>query len=143
VSSLLPKEERLEGLGFLTKAFGIWYFNIQKLYGMTQWSSSALRVHVNYGLFQLVTAYTPIHNFANTLTYLVDVDAKLWCHYVDDVENRSAKLKATNLWVDLKNEQTMIDLHRRIEKGEGPFYLNSDDQTSWAQGEKFRIFTRY
>src|SRR6185312_514387 len=71
INSMLPEADRLYGLGFLSKAFGLWYANVESCLGMTQWGSPALKLHTHYGHMQIVTAYTPVHSHAKTITYRV------------------------------------------------------------------------
>ena len=53
----LKKKHRYYGLGFLTKAFGLWYANIPVCCGVTQWTSPALKIHSHYGVIEVLTAY--------------------------------------------------------------------------------------
>ncbi|MEZ4873543.1 MAG: hypothetical protein R2827_15140 [Bdellovibrionales bacterium] len=69
INALVPKEDRLYGLGFLSKAFGLAYANIRTCCGMTQWNSPAIRLHSHYGVLEVLTAFTPAHTHAHTLTY--------------------------------------------------------------------------
>jgi hypothetical protein len=126
VNSLLPKADNYSCLGFLSKAFGLWYCNIEKLYGVTQWKNQALSVHTSYGLFQLVTAFTPVHNIPQTLTYLVDVDSALWHRFVETENDWANPLQPAGFSVEPDSDASLISLHHRIEKGEGPFYLSPD-----------------
>ncbi|MCJ8277230.1 MAG: hypothetical protein MJK18_10350, partial [Bdellovibrionales bacterium] len=63
VNALLPKEKRYYGLGFLSKAFGLWYANVNICCGFTQWGNAAIKLHSYYGPFQILTAYTPLHSY--------------------------------------------------------------------------------
>ena len=47
---------------------------MQRFVGATQWLSNALYVHTRFGSLDLVTAYTPAHSVAETLTYAFDVN---------------------------------------------------------------------
>jgi hypothetical protein len=126
VNSLLPKSNSYSCLGFLSKAFGLWYCNIEHLYGITQWKNQALTVHTNYGLFQLVTAFTPVHNIPQTLTYLVEVDSDLWHRFVETKNDWKNPLRPAGFSAEIESDANLIALHRRIENGEGPFYLSPD-----------------
>lgn len=129
VNSLLPENERLYGLGFLTKAFGLWYANVEQCIGMTQWTSPALKLHSHYGDLEILTAYTPIHSFAKTVTYRCQVNTSAWKEFftrdpdVDFVE----KYEEAGFYIDPSNEQSMIELHQKIQRGEGPFFLSASD----------------
>src|SRR5690606_23261208 len=54
VNSLLDKKDRLYGIGFLSKAFGLWYANVELCTGMTQWGSPAIKLHSNYGHMEII-----------------------------------------------------------------------------------------
>ncbi len=127
VSSILPPEHRFPNLGFLTKAFGLWYFNIQHLYGMTQWGSQAIKVHSNYGDFKVVAAYNEIHDYHETLTYLVDVKASRWTEFLERNFANGPPLKSSPYVIHPKDKTSMRTLQTALEKGEGPFYLNGKD----------------
>jgi hypothetical protein len=129
INSLLPEEERLYGLGFLSKAFGLWYANVESCLGMTQWGSPALKLHSHYGPMQIVTAYTPVHSHAKTITYRVEVDTNCWEKFFTREDDLAflEKYKPSSLIIDPKNEQSMIDLHSRIQQGEGPYFLSALD----------------
>lgn len=129
VNSLLPEEDRLYGLGFLSKAFGLWYANVESCLGMTQWGSPALKLHTHYGHMQIVTAYTPVHSHAKTITYRVEVDTNVWEKFFtreDDLVFLE-RYKPTGLFIDPKEEQSMIDLHQKITSGQGPYFLSAAD----------------
>jgi hypothetical protein len=126
VNSLLEKKDNYSCLGFLSKAFGLWYFNITNLYGVTQWKNPALGVHTNFGMFKLVTAYTPIHNIPASLTYLVEADARLWNRFIEEDAVWVNPLKHAGFEIYPDQEESLKALHRRIGNGEGPFYLSPD-----------------
>ncbi len=62
------------GLRTLTFAMALKLFRVRTLYSTTQWRSSELRVHTKFGELELLTAYTPAHTEARTLTYRFAVD---------------------------------------------------------------------
>jgi len=141
VNSLLPDgDSRFSALGFLTKAFGLWYFNVEYLYGMTQWKSGALKVHTNFGKLQLVTAYTPIHDYPETLTYLVNVNSSYWMDFLDDKSDVKHKMNPSGLIVEPSDQNSIKSLHKKIEKGEGPFYLNPQDFSKDSSIRKIAIY---
>lgn len=82
-NSFTRKENHLKHLGFFTKAFGLWYANIERSYGITQWHSPALKLHPNYGDFELITTYTPLHDYPNSVTYCLTVNANDWLRMQD------------------------------------------------------------
>lgn len=129
VNSLLPEAERFYGLGFLSKAFGLWYANVESCIGMTQWGSPALKLHTHYGHMEVLTAYTPVHSHASTITYRLDVDTKLWTQFFTkepDVDF-SKQFLPSGFSVDPKDPQSQEALHLRIQKKEGPFYLSANE----------------
>ncbi len=92
MNSLVDKDDRLYALGYLSKAFGIWYSNVEILCWMTQWNSPALRLHSHYGDFEVLTAYTPVHSYAQTLTYRSEITFANWSMFFrEEEELRSAK----------------------------------------------------
>lgn len=144
MNSLLPKADRLYGLGFLSKAFGLWYANVETCCGFTQWGNPALKLHTHYGHMQVLTAYTPIHSHAETVTYRVQVNTDVW----EEFFTREPDLQflerygPTELEIDPKNEQSMITLHQKIIHGEGPFFLSAADISSKKGGEPLQIYKK-
>lgn len=57
------------GLAELTMVLGIASFQIQTLWGTTQWRAHKLRLPAQLGPLTLMTAYTPAHTLPRTLTY--------------------------------------------------------------------------
>lgn len=129
VNSLLPSADRLYGLGFLTKAFALWFANIDVCCGMTQWQSPAIKLHSHYGEFEVLTAYTPCHDYAKTLTYRLRVNTKYWPQFFTKQPNESFEDKYQNsgLTIDPLDENSLIDFQWMIEQGEGPFYLRPSE----------------
>jgi hypothetical protein len=129
INSLLPEQDRLYGLGFLSKAFGLWYANVESCLGMTQWGSPALKLHSHYGHMQIVTAYTPVHSHAKTITYRVEVDTLCWEKFFNRETDYGflEQFGPSGLIIDPQSETSMIELHDRIQRGEGPYYLNAAD----------------
>lgn len=127
VNSLLPDQSKYYGLGFLSKAFGLWYGGIPICCGMTQWRSPALRLHSHYGDLQVMTAYTPAHSVPQTVTYRLRVRQDDWEYFFKATKtNRfSAEYKPSGLTVDRKSETSMQALQAKIEAGQGPYYLNA------------------
>ena len=82
VNALLPKEQRMYGLGFLSKAFGLWYANVETCVGFTQWGNAAIKLHSYYGPFQILTAFTPLHSYPRTLTYRLETNPNMWPHFL-------------------------------------------------------------
>lgn len=127
-NSLVPKEQRLYGLGFLTKAFGLWYANIKTCCGMTQWKSPATRLHTHYGDFEVLTAYTPVHSYAKTLTYRVKTNPLEWERFFTKEPSPafSGRYSKADFQVDPSSEDSLRSFQHKIEQKLGPFYLDSN-----------------
>jgi len=119
LASMAPQvpHEGLDGLGGLTKAYGLAVYRARRQIGATQWNSSALSIHVRLGPLELLSAWTPAHSEPWTLTYGVDLsDARLLnlardpAGVVDTPE--------VDLWVDSQDHALQRDLQGRIERGE-------------------------
>lgn len=142
VNSLLPKEQSFYGLGFLSKAFGLWYANVKICCGFTQWGNPAIRLHSYYGPFEILTAYTPIHSYPRTLTYRVKLESANWGNFftkapIDDFQTR---FTSTSHKVNPKDESSLKDIQTRLEKGEGPFFLNSHEVLTRNLDETLTIY---
>jgi hypothetical protein len=144
VNSLIPETERLYGLGFLTKAFGLWYANIEINLGMTQWNSPALKLHSNYGYFEVLTAYTPVHSYSQTLTYRLRPVADMWQNFFSHQYNEdfSAKYRSANFVVETTNEKSLIELQRKIETGKERYFLSSHEIRSKPLGQSYTVYNR-
>jgi hypothetical protein len=127
-NSLVPKGQGLYGLGFLTKAFGLWYANIETCCGMTQWKSPAVRLHTHYGDFEVLTAYTPVHSYAQTLTYRVRTNSAEWQRFFTKEPSPafSERYEAAGFQVDPRDEVSLKAFQQKIEDKQGPFYLDSN-----------------
>ena len=124
---LLPKSKRWGGLGFLTKAFGLWYGNIEYQFGVTQWDNPAIKLHSNYGFMELVTSYTPFHTHPHSLTYRTQVDPNIWQRFFDD-SYRDARFaqfyEPSGLTLYPDRLDSIQEVQARIEMAEGPFFLD-------------------
>lgn len=147
VNSILPKELQYYGIGFISKAFGLWYANVQKVCGMTQWTSPSVRLHAHYGDFEVLTAFTPVHSYSHTLTYRVEVDATRWGKFF--TKNGTPKAgpgtmdetyELAGFNVEPKKEDSLIRFQRKLEAGEGPFYLNGAETVSKPLGEPLSVY---
>lgn len=129
VNSVLPKERQYYGIGFISKAFGLWYANVRTCCGMTQWTSPSVRLHAHYGDFEVLTAYTPVHSYARTVTYRVLVDPADWADFFTKAKRRgfSDRYQEAGFEVDPVSDQSLISFQRRLEGGEGPFFLDSEE----------------
>lgn len=145
VNSLLAKPDQFYGIGFLSKAFGLWYANVKTCCGMTQWGSPAVRLHSHYGDFEILTSYTPVHSYSRTLTYRAKVDVATWSSFFTKVQGDkgfTTRYAKTDLSVDPKNDQSLIDLQRRLERGEGPYFLYGWETVEKDLMDPLTIYTR-
>jgi hypothetical protein len=126
INSLLAKEDAFYGIGFLSKAFSLWYANVVTCCGMTQWTSPSVRLHAHYGDFEVLTAYTPVHSYSRTLTYRVKVDIDRWSQFFTkkSVGGFHGLYQKAGFEVDPTDEASLKSFQRRLEKGTGPFYLD-------------------
>lgn len=142
VNSLLPENLRYYGLGFLSKAFGLWYANVESCCGMTQWGSPALKLHSHYGHLEVLTAYTPVHSHARTVTYRVDVNTESWMQFF----TREADLaflenyKPAGFEIDPNDEANMIEFQHRLERGEGPYFLSAAEIQAKALKQPLSVY---
>jgi hypothetical protein len=127
MNSYLPKEQSIYGLGFLTKAFALWYANVEVLCGITQWTSPAMRLHTHYGDFEVLTAYTPVHSYARTLTYRMRVDPKEWKRFFtrEQAPDFTTKYEEAGFEVDPTSDESLKAFQRRLEVGGARYYLNA------------------
>jgi hypothetical protein len=144
INSTVPEADRLYGLGFLTKAFGLWYANVEACCGMTQWGSPALKLHSHFGFVRILTAYTPTHTHANTMTYHCVVNPKLWPLFFTREQDQdfARQFKATPWVIDPKSETSQRELQRRIELGEGPFFLSPEEIGKKSPQDALTLFTK-
>lgn len=142
VNSILPKENQLYGLGFLSKAFGLWYANVEQCSGMTQWGNSALKLHSHYGHLEILGSYAPVHSHAKTLTYRLEVNTNCWEKFFNRDEDLSflEKYEKTSIVIDPKSEESMIELQNRIERDEGPFYLSATEIAAKALTDSLTVY---
>jgi hypothetical protein len=144
VNSLVPKEHSVYGLGFLTKAFGLWYANVEVLCGVTQWASPAVRLHTHYGDFEVLTAYTPVHSYARTLTYRMVPDPKEWKRFFtkEQAPGFDGKYQDAGFTVDPKKDESMIAFQRRLEAKGERYYLNATQLRTHALDAELNVYKR-
>ncbi len=142
INSILPKQDRLYGLGFLSKAFGLWYSNIPQLFGMTQWESPALKLHCNYGNLEILTAFTPVHSHPRTITYNCDVDPSLWnSFFTKEFDSRFHDgFEYAGFDINPKDRKSMLALQARLEAKENKYYLDSEHLRNEPLGEPIPIY---
>lgn len=143
VNSLLSKSEQLYGLGFLTKAFGLWYSNVEVCCGMTQWRGPAIKLHSHYGALECLTAYTPVHSFATTLTYRLRVAPEHWPRFFDQqpTEDFRQRYKPAGFQVDPAQVSSLKSLQSKIEQGAGPFFLDSNEIRKASLDAPLTVYT--
>jgi hypothetical protein len=130
INSLVPKEEQFWSLGFLSKAFSLWYANVATQCGMTQWTSPSLKLHCHYGRFEVLTAFTPVHSYSHTLTYRVQVSTERWQQFFKD---KGDDPSFNNLYspagftVVPSEEKSLTNFQSRIEANERPYYLSATE----------------
>lgn len=142
-NSLVEKPHQFSSLGFLSKAFALWYANISVQVGMTQWTSPALKLHCNYGKFEILTSYTPVHSYATTLTYRLIVDPVFWPNFFKenlDERNYAEDLVPSPYRVDPRQEQSLIDFQSILEKEERGYYLNAIEILNKPLGSPYQIY---
>lgn len=129
VNSFLDKKDQFYGLGFLSKAFGLWYANVELCSGMTQWGSPALKLHSHYGHLEVIGAYAPVHSHAKTVTYRAQVNASTWeLFFSKDVDLEFLEqYEKSGLEINPTDEKSMIEIQNKIQNNEGPFYLNASE----------------
>jgi hypothetical protein len=142
VNSFLPKEQQYYGLGFLSKAFALWYANVDQCSGMTQWGSPSLKLHSHYGHLELIGAYAPLHTHAKTMTYRCEVNTDCWEKFFTREDDLSfvEKYGPSGLMVDPQSEQSMIEIQKKIQNNEGPYYLNALEIAQKNLTEKLNIY---
>lgn len=143
VNSILDKKEQYKYLGFLTKAFGLWYANIERLYGVTQWHSPALKLHPIFGEFQLITTFTPLHDYSNSVTYCCLVNSKSWPQLFDKKLNPAFKNKYASIGiVDPTDEKALKKLQKRLEEQKEKIYLSGIEILNKRIGEPLNIYKK-
>ncbi|RYZ75120.1 MAG: hypothetical protein EOP05_08675 [Proteobacteria bacterium] len=143
VNSLLDKQDQFYGIGYLSKAFGLWYANVKTCCGMTQWGSPAVRLHAHYGDFEVLTSYTPVHSYSRTLTYRVNIDTSCWGTFFTKnlKEGFGDTHSPAGFMVDPKSEQSLIEFQRRLERGEGPYYIDGNETIQKGLKDALNVYT--
>lgn len=142
VNSILPKEHQFYGIGFISKAFGLWYANVRTCCGMTQWKSPSVKLHSNYGDFEILTAYTPVHSYARTVTYRLLVDTEAWPSFFTRNERKGfhEKYEAAGFEVNPVDDASLISFQRRLENGDGPFFLDPQETRAKALSASLIVY---
>jgi len=144
INSLIPKEEHVYGLGFLTKAFGLWYANVEVLCGITQWGSPAVRLHTHYGDFEVLTAYTPVHSYPRTLTYRMVTDATEWKRFFthEATPGFDQRYEDAGFTVNPKEDASMISFQKRLEDKGARYYLNASQLRTRDLNATLNVYKR-
>lgn len=142
INSLIPKDQGFYGLGFLTKAFGLWYANVEVCCGMTQWTSPAIQLHTHYGNFEILTAFTPVHSYSHTLTYRVNVDTLEWRRFFTREESPDfeRQFEYSGFEVNPGEEESLIALQRKIETEKQRFFLNSAEIRRQSLKDPLKVY---
>ncbi len=127
INSIIPKEHQMYGLGFLSKAFALWYANVELCSGMTQWGSPSLKLHSHYGHLEMIGAYAPLHTHAKTMTYRCEVKTESWEKFFTKEDDFSfvEKYGPSGFEIDPADEKSMINVQKKIQNLEGPYYLSA------------------
>lgn len=120
LASLNPTlpDRQLGFLATITKSIALKAYKVEQCFGATQWRSRALNVHTRYGPLDLLTAYTPAHSFAETLTYRFDVtDEKLRAAMGDPEAQVQIHRPEPDLFLSTDDLEQMQKLQLEIERG--------------------------
>jgi hypothetical protein len=144
VNSLLPESSRYYGLGFLSKAFGLWYANVKVCCGFSQWGNPAIKLHAHYGDFQILTAYTPIHSHAETFTYRAKVNPSCWIHFFtkEPMKDFESRFQEAGFVIDPKSEASMKSFQQTLEDTTVNYYLNSREVISQSLDQPLKVYIR-
>lgn len=107
----------LKGLASITKALALRVFRCQVQIGATQWDSDALHIHTRFGPLDLLTAWTPAHSEAETLTYRLQVTEDNLRYACGDPD-ATLEYPEADFEVTADDRAAMQDLQARIEAGE-------------------------
>jgi hypothetical protein len=143
INTFVDRKHRLSGLGYLSKAYALWYGNITELYGVAQWNSPALKLHANYGPFEVVTSYTPIHDYANSVTYRMWVDTEYWQNFLTKKDSNTQfqlKFSSTQFKIKPLEEESLIEIQSMIETEQGPFFLDPVEIFSKPIGSELLLY---
>lgn len=142
VNSLLSKDLQYYGIGFISKAFGLWYANVKMCTGMTQWTSPSVRLHTHYGDFEILTSYTPVHSYSQTVTYRLLVDVSVWHEFFTKQERKGFqdKYEYAGFSVDPKDESSLISFQRKLEQGQGHFFIDGQETRVKDLSEPLKIY---
>lgn len=107
----------LKGLASITKALALKVFRCHTQIGATQWGSNALHIHTRFGPLDLLTAWTPAHSEAETLTYRLEVTDDKLRYAFGDPEGKIDYPDA-DFEISADDPEAMQDLQAKIEAGQ-------------------------
>jgi hypothetical protein len=108
-------ENKIPGLGLLTKAMGILTMKIEKQYGATQWNNPALCIHAKLAPLELLTSYTPIHTHKYSLTYLAHYSEQ---QILDVLNNREVSRPTQSFSLSGDDKEQIQKIQKEIEIGD-------------------------
>jgi hypothetical protein len=144
VNSVVSDASKLYGVGFLTKAFGLWYANIEICCGITQWTSPAVKLHTHYGDFEVLTAFTPVHSYARTLTYRLTVDTNEWKRFFTAQPSPDflKRYEPAGFEVHPDEEESLRSFQTRLENTREKYFLDSNQIRTQALKTPLKVYKR-
>lgn len=144
VNSLVSDKSKLYGVGFLTKAFALWYANIEICCGVTQWNSPAVRLHTHYGDFEVLTAYTPVHSYARTLTYRLTVDPAEWKRFFTSQASPdfARRYESAGFEVEPAHDDSLKSFQTKLESSKEKFFLDSNQIRTQPLNSPLKVYKR-
>ncbi len=109
----IGREVGLRGLGTFTKALGCRLLRVDTLVGAAQWTGRALGMHLRFGPVEILTAFTPAHSYARTLTYRHATDTTTLTRVLSGEDPPTGEVSARVPITDA----SLTALQRRIERG--------------------------
>ena len=104
------------GLSELSLVLGLKVFDIENLYGATQWRARKLKALCRLGALDLVTALTPAHSYRKTLTYRADILDERLQLVLSSPDIGWTNPIATHL-LDVDDEEMLLQVQQEIEAG--------------------------
>src|SRR5690606_3968579 len=118
--------------------------NVKKLYGVTQWHSKALRLHPCFGQFEVLTTYTPLHSYSNSVTYGCEVDSKKWSTYLERPKtdkNFYKKFKAVETF-ESKDNKELRRIQKKIENKKNRLYISAVEVINSNIGDPITVYRK-
>jgi hypothetical protein len=144
INSLVSESSKLYGVGFLTKAFALWYANVEICCGITQWNSPAVRLHTHYGDFEVLTAYTPVHSYARTLTYRLSVDPAEWKRFFTSQRSSdfSQRFESAGFDVTPADDESLKSFQLKLETSKEKYFLDSNQIRTQPLNSTLKVYKR-